>query len=180
MCSVGIVKEVVTARVEPTGPTRRGDTEMRRTAMILAVVALMVVSSSGVALAAYEVSITGTDGEDIISGTGKSEHISGFGGDDQLNGGGGDDLVEGGLGSDELGDGSGGDTVNGNGGADNLIGQSGDTSVDRFYGSSGDDTVQSKDVPAFQDTVECGAGTDTVYADKADVVGDDCEQVRAW
>ncbi len=60
---------------------------MRRTATILAVVALMVVSSSGVALAAYEDLITGTDGVDIISGTGKSEHIYGLGGDDRLNGG---------------------------------------------------------------------------------------------
>src|SRR5215216_4368013 len=111
---------------------------MKRTATILAVVALMVVSSSGVALAAYE---------DIIPGTEKSEHISGFGGDDRLNGGGGADLVEGGLGSDELGDGDGQDIVNGNGGADNLIGQSGDTSVDRYYADSGRDTIQSRDVP---------------------------------
>ena len=153
---------------------------MKRTATILAVVALMVVSSSGVALAAYEYLITGTVGVDIISGTGMSEHISGLGGDDRLNGGGGADLVEGGLGSDELGDGDGRDIVNGNGGADNLIGQSGDTSVDRYYADSGRDTIQSRDVPAVKDTVECGAGTDTVYADKADVVGDDCEQVRAW
>jgi Ca2+-binding RTX toxin-like protein len=153
---------------------------MRRTATILAVVVLMVVSYSGVALAAYEVSIPGTDGKDIISGTEKSEHISGLGGDDRLNGGGGDDLIEGGLGSDELGDGSGRDIVNGNGGADNLIGQGGDTSADRFYAESGRDTIQSRDVPAVKDTVECGAGTDTVYADKADVVADDCEQVRAW
>jgi Ca2+-binding RTX toxin-like protein len=153
---------------------------MRRTATILVVVALLVVSSSGVALAAYEISIPGTDGEDDISGTEKSEHISGLGGDDRLNGGGGDDLVEGGLGSDEIGDGRGRDTVNANDGADNLIGQSGDSSVDRFYAEGGRDTIQTRDVPAFKDTVECGAGTDTVYADKADVVGDDCEQVRAW
>ena len=132
------------------------------------------------ALAAYEDLITGTDGEDIIPGTEKSEHISGLGGDDRLNGGGGDDLVEGGLGSDELGDGHGQDTVNANDGADNLIGQGGDTSVDHFYAEGGRDTIQTRDVPAVKDTVECGAGTDTVYADKADVVGDDCEQVRAW
>jgi Ca2+-binding RTX toxin-like protein len=153
---------------------------MGRTATILAVVLLMGVSSSGVALAAYEDLITGTDGTDIISGTGKSEHISGLGGDDRLNGGDGADLIEGDLGSDELGDGSGQDIVNGNGGADNLIGQGGDTSADRFYADSGHDTIQSRDIPAVKDTVECGAGTDTVYADKADVVADDCEQVRAW
>jgi hypothetical protein len=28
--------------------------------------------------------------------------------------------------------------------------------------------------------VSCGPGTDTVYADKADVVRDDCERVKAW
>ena len=150
---------------------------MRRTATILAVVALMVVFSTGVVLAAYEVSITGIDDADIISGTRKAEHISGLGGD-QLNGGGGADLVEGGLGSDELGDGTDRDAVYGGGGADNLIGQGDDTSVDRFYG--GGDTVQSRDVPALKDTVKCGAGTDTVYADKADVVGDGCERVKAW
>src|SRR5215212_10106869 len=142
---------------------------MRRRATILAVMALMVVSSSGVALAAYEVSITDTDEVDIISGTGKAEHISGLGGDDQLNGGGGADL----------GDGPGRDTVNGNRGADNLIRQGGDTSVDHFYAGSGRDIVQSRDVPAVKDTVGCGAGTDTVYADKADIVGGDCERVKA-
>ncbi len=152
---------------------------MRRTATILVVVALMVVFSTGVVLAAYEVSITGIDDADIISGTRKAEHISGLGGDDQLNGGGGADLVEGGLGSDELGDGTYRDAVYGDGGADNLIGQGDDTSVDRFYGGGGD-TVQSRDVPAVKDTVKCGAGTDTVYADKADVVGDGCERVKAW
>jgi hypothetical protein len=52
--------------------------------------------------------------------------------------------------------------------------------VDRFYGGSGGDTVQPRDVPAVKDTVDCGAGTDTVYADKADVVRDDCERVKAW
>jgi hypothetical protein len=49
---------------------------MRRTATILVVVAPMITFSCGVALAAYEVSITGTIGEDIISGTRQAEHIS--------------------------------------------------------------------------------------------------------
>jgi Ca2+-binding RTX toxin-like protein len=63
---------------------------------------------------------------------------------------------------------------------DNLIGYGGDTSVDRFHAGSGNDTVQSRDVPAVRDTVSCGAGTDTVYADKADTVSGDCERVKAW
>ena len=153
---------------------------MRRTATILATVALMVASSSGVALAAYEDLITGTGHTDFITGTGKSEHILGLGGGDRLNGGGGADLVEGGLGSDELGDGLGRDTVKGDGGADNLIGQGYDISLDYFYGGSGDDIFQVRDVPAVKDSVDCGPGIDTVYADEADVVADNCERVKVW
>lgn len=148
---------------------------MRRTATILAAIALMVTFSSGVALAAY--AITGTGHTDILSGTGQAEQISGLGGGDQINGGGGTDLVKGGLGPDELSDGLGRDTVYGGVGVDNVIGY-GDTSVDYFYAGGGDDTVQSRDVPAVKDFVDCGAGTDTVYADEADVVGGDCERVR--
>jgi Ca2+-binding RTX toxin-like protein len=63
---------------------------------------------------------------------------------------------------------------------DNLIGYGGDTSMDRFYAGGGNDTIQSRDLPAVKDTVSCGAGNDTVSADKADVVSDDCERVKAW
>jgi hypothetical protein len=62
----------------------------------------------------------------------------------------------------------------------NLIAYGTDTSVDRFYGGVGDDTAQSRDVPAAKDRVDCGAGIDHVYADKADVVSSDCEKVRVW
>ncbi len=151
---------------------------MRRMATILAVLALMLALSSGAALAAFEDSITGTDHTDIISGTGRAEQISGLGGDDRINGGGGPDLVEGGRGADELGDGLGKDTVYGGSGADNLIGQGGDTSLDRFNAGGGNDLLQPVDVPAVADVVNCGPGTDTVYADRADVVKDNCERVR--
>ncbi len=137
----------------------------------------MVTFSSGVALAAYEGSITGTDHTDILSGTGQDERILGLGAGDQLNGGGGADLVNGGKGQDELGDGNGTDIVYGGAGADNLIGQS-DTSLDHFHGGSGNDLFQPRDVPAVEDAVDCGPGTDTVYADEADDVKGDCERVH--
>ena len=105
----------------------------------------MVVFPSGMALAACEDSITGTDHTDILSGTDKAEQISGLSGGDRLNG------------------------------AYNLIGQAGDTSDDRFNGG---DIVQSRDAPAVKDTVECGPGT--VYADEDDLLGGDCERVKAW
>jgi hypothetical protein len=151
---------------------------MRRMATILVVVALMVTFSSGVALAAFEDSITGTDRTDIFTGTAKAEQISGLGGGDRINGGGGNDLVEGGKGPDEVADGLGQDSVYGGAGKDNLIGQGGDTSLDRFYAGSGDDTVQPWDSPAVKDVVNCGPDTDKVYADKADIIKDNCERVR--
>jgi hypothetical protein len=137
--------------------------EMRRTATIffLAVAALMVVLfSAGVALAASP--IVGTDSGEQIKGTRHSEEIRGLGG------------------ADEITDGLGSDVVYGGKGKDNLIGYGGDTSMDRFYGGAGDDTLQSRDVPASKDKVECGPSIDHVYADKADVVSPDCERVRAW
>jgi hypothetical protein len=50
--------------------------------------------------------------------------------------------------------------------------------VDRFYGGRGNDIFQPSDVPDVKDIVSCGVGTDTVYADKADVMGGDCERER--
>jgi len=104
---------------------------MKWTATILAAVILMVVFSTGVALA---VSLTGTDRTDILHRADRTEQISGLGGEDQLQGG---DLVKGGPGSDELGRGG----VYGGGGVDNLIGYGGDASLGRFYGGAGNDTV---------------------------------------
>jgi Ca2+-binding RTX toxin-like protein len=128
----------------------------------LAVVTLMVLLSAGLAVAASSPIIFGTDSGEQIKGTRHSEEIRGLGG------------------ADEITDGLGTDVVYGGKGADNLIGYGGDTSVDRFYGRAGDDTIQSRDVPASKDRVDCGAGIDHVYADKADVVSSNCERVRVW
>jgi len=47
---------------------------------------------------------------------------------------------------------------------------------DRLYGEEGNDTIQSRD--GALDVVGCGAGKDKVIADRQDLVGIDCEQVR--
>ena len=137
---------------------------MRHTATIffLAVVALMVLLSAGVAVAASSPIIFGTEKGEQIKGTRHSEEIRGLGGADEITDGFGTDIVYGGKGKD------------------NLIGYGGDTSVDGFKGGAGDDTIQSRDVPAVKDRVECGPGIDHVYADKADVVSSDCERVRVY
>ena len=132
---------------------------MRQTFKVLGMVFLMVLLSAGVALAASSASITGTNGDDQIKGTSKAEEISGLKGDDEIT------------------DGLGADTVYGDRGVDNLISYGGDTSVDYFYGGGGNDIIQSRDIPAVKDYVNCGSGVDHVYADKADVVSKNCERV---
>ena len=134
---------------------------MRRTIRVLEMVCLMVVLSASAALAASP-PIIGTNGDDRIKGTSRAEEISGL------------------KGNDEITEGLGADTVYGNAGADNLIGYGGDTSVDSFRGGAGNDTIQSRDVPAAKDRLNCGSGVDHVYADKADVVSGDCERVKVW
>jgi Ca2+-binding RTX toxin-like protein len=134
-------------------------TSATKIATTVLVAMVVVCLSAGSALAALPL-IVGTDAAERITGTKVAEEIRGLGG------------------SDEITDGLGGDLVYGGRGADNLIGYGGDTSVDRFYGGGGNDLVQPGDVPAVKDVVGCGRGTDTVYADKADVLGGDCERVR--
>jgi Ca2+-binding RTX toxin-like protein len=134
---------------------------MKRTIRVLVAMCLVVLLCAETALAALPV-IVGTNSGEQITGTSKAEEIRGLGGSDEISGALGADLVYGGT------------------GGDNLIGTASDTSVDRFYGGSGGDIFQPRNVPAVKDMVSCGPGTDTVYADQADVVGDDCERVEAW
>jgi dipeptidyl aminopeptidase/acylaminoacyl peptidase len=74
------------------------------------------------------------------------------------------------------------DRIRGGSGDDQLCGLAGNDTItggpgsDRLYGEEGNDTIQSRD-GAF-DVVGCGAGKDKVIADRQDLVGIDCEQVR--
>ena len=122
---------------------------------------MVVLLCAGTALAALP-RIVGTNSGEQVNGTRNAEEIRGLGGSDEI--------------SDDLG----ADLVYGGTGEDNLIGTASDTSVDRYYGEDGGDIFQPRNVPAVKDMVSCGPGTDTVYADKADVVGGDCEQVKVW
>ena len=122
---------------------------------------LVVLLCAGTALAALP-RIVGTNSGEQVNGTRNAEEIRGL------------------EGSDEISDDLGADLVYGGTGEDNLIGTASDTSVDRYYGEDGGDIFQPRNVPAVKDMVSCGPGTDTVYADEADVVGGDCEQVQVW
>jgi Ca2+-binding RTX toxin-like protein len=145
---------------------------MRRTATVLAAVALIMVPSAGVAVAA---SRTGTEDRDVLGGTGRNEVISGLGGGDTLNGFGGEDTGKGGDGVDEVSGGVGSDKVYGNAGDDYLIDAPDDRDV--LYGGPGRYDTQVRDFPAVKDVVYCGSGRDTAYVDRLDVVNG-CEIVR--
>jgi len=132
---------------------------MGQSIRVLVVGVLMVMLTAGAAFGAVPV-LTGTNGDDQLKGTNKAEEIRGLGGEDEIVDGLGKDVVYGGAGSD------------------NLIGYGGDTSTDGFRGGEGGDIIQSGDVPATKDRVNCGSGVDRVDADKADVVSDACERVQ--
>lgn len=130
-------------------------------------------------------SIRGTAGADTLHGTAFADVLLGLGGNDRLfandpgyvgdtlDGGPGNDLLVGGFRQDTLYGGPGDDTLNGGPSGDALIGGPG---RDRLNGQGGNDTIDARD--GQRDTVTCGVGRDTVYADRADSVASDCEIVR--
>ncbi|HSZ75456.1 MAG TPA: calcium-binding protein [Rhizomicrobium sp.] len=98
-----------------------------------------------------QVSITGSNGDDIFTGGSGNDFLSGWDGNDTLRGDAGDDTLVGGNGDDILRGGAGNDTLYGNGGSDML------------YGGAGNDTLvggASFDVFDGHDVMEGGPGAD--------------------
>ncbi len=172
---------------------------MRRTVLLVAVMAACLVMASGVALAVDRV---GTNGPDTLRGTDGDDNLSGLRGDDTLLGkvgsdnlsggpgkdvlfggderspGAGDKNLDGGGGNDVVLAGRGSDNASGGDGNDLLIdGNLGESSRDNFSGGSGKDVIVVDNVPAIGDVVGCGGGFDRVLADRKDTVARDCERV---
>jgi len=127
--------------------------------------------------------VSGGAGNDWIRGGSASDGIDGGPGNDSLFGEGGTNTIHGGAGNDtvsasstskpqQLFGGPGGDRVVGGGGSDLLYGGTGH---DRIVGNAGNDVVHAQD--RVRDTIDCGAGRDTVYADRVDDVARSCERV---
>ncbi|MBN9099031.1 MAG: hypothetical protein J0I49_13090 [Pseudonocardia sp.] len=122
----------------------------------------------------------GTAGGDVVPGTAVAERISTLGGDDVVDGAGGDDCILGGDGNDVLRGGTGADEISGGAGNDVIDGGAGDDITtggagrDVLTAGAGNDTVNVADGEV--DTVDCGAGVDTVVADRTDVLRN-CENV---
>jgi Ca2+-binding RTX toxin-like protein len=140
----------------------------------------------------------GTDGPDNLFGGRGPTRVFGRGGDDSIqsdtgdraDGGDGNDtlfgtgLLLGGVGDDRLSvgfgtdrgradGGPGNDFITGAEGPDSIAGGSG---TDRMSGRGGNDSIRARD--GVRDTVRCGAGRDSVSADRGDNVSRDCERVR--
>src|SRR3954447_25950349 len=123
----------------------------------------------------------GTEGGDNERGSSGDDNISGRAGDDELEGNQGDDDLCGDEGDDHLQGGPGDDDLEGGPGNDDLQGQSGNDLVgggkghDVLSGGRGRDRIRARD--GVRDRINCGAGVDTVRADRADVVARNCEHV---
>lgn len=102
----------------------------------------------------------GTDRHERITGTRSKDTIKAYGGEDEISALGANDVVIGG-GDDDVMDGNNG--------------------PDRLYGGDGDDVIYTGNLDEDKDSVNCGAGQDTVWRERrTDVVADDCEDVNAY
>ena len=97
-----------------------------------------------------------------VIGSARADYLPGGGGNDVIVGRGGNDTLLGGAGNDRLSGGPGNDVLDGGAG------------VDSFDAGPGSDTIRAVD--GHKDTIDCGAGNDHAFADRADVVVD-CELV---
>ena len=102
------------------------------------------------------------------------------GGDDKVIGSDAIEDIDGGAGNDRLEGGKNHDTITGGPGRDVIYADETSSSCKPDYPEScvryGNDTVHARD--GEQDQIDCGAGTDRVVADAADVVSPTCETVE--
>ena len=88
------------------------------TAVVAALVMLVVASTGGAASTATRCTVKGTAKNDVLTGTAKADVICGLGGHDRLRGGRGNDRLDGGAGNDVLDGGTGKDVFIGGAGKD--------------------------------------------------------------
>ncbi len=122
----------------------------------------------------------GTAGADTVRGTAGADRIDLLAGNDTVDSLGGDDCVLGGSGRDAVRTGDGNDEILGGPDADTVDAGAGADLIDPGPGAdvvaagAGNDTLTLTD--GAMDVVDCGAGTDTAVADRADLLRN-CESV---
>jgi hypothetical protein len=128
--------------------------------------------------AGFQVTIAGSNGDDVLMGTPDFDVIHGRAGNDMIDGTGGDDLICAGTGDDNIRGGDGADTLLGQDGVDTLFGENGNDGVnggdgnDMLFGGDGDDFMFGDGTAPFgepeptgNDFIDGGAGNDTVGGD---------------
>ena len=126
--------------------------------------------------------VSGDDGRDRLFAGDGSDRVTGDAGNDSASGGGGNDRMAGNAGNDSVSGGDGRDRLNGNGGRDRLNGGDGRDRLNggggknRLSGGGGNDQIRARN--GAVDRINCGAGRDSVRADRRDRVADNCERVR--
>jgi Ca2+-binding RTX toxin-like protein len=143
---------------------------MRKTVLLLALMASALVVASGIAWArAIECPnrdgnlCVGSKKSDTMTGTANADEMRGRKGADQMFGLGGNDYLLGAGGIDVIRGGPGNDTINGGNGRD------------RLFGDEGSDKIFT--AGAYGDEVDCGPDTDLAVVDSRDKVVN-CEEVR--
>ena len=127
--------------------------------------------------------LSGGSGDDLLYGERSENQLSGDTGDDDLilredridsgtlTGGGGNDVM---LVIGDPSQFSTAVTFSGGSGGDLMVGHRG---KDTVSGDRGRDIIDVSGDTDLQDTVDCGRGADTVYADAGDVIAANCETV---
>jgi Ca2+-binding RTX toxin-like protein len=165
-------------------PYERRVSNIRRSILLLAAMALTLLVASGVALAVNKIgtngpdTLKGTNGADNLYGRGGNDALFGFAGRDNLLGGAGKDWVLGGndlppLGGDKnLVGGRGNDGIIASQGSDNLVGSSGNDFLDggrgsdNIIGQEGTDLlIQGPGRETAEDSLSGGDGNDVFLVD---------------
>ena len=121
--------------------------------------------------------VLGGPGEDRLNGHHGVDRIEAGTGEDEITGNDGNDTIFGQEHSDRIFGNRGNDQLRGEGAADTVAAGPG---ADVVRGGSGNDMIftnEGEGIPAEVDTVDCGTGTDTVFADLRDVLQSDCNNV---
>jgi Ca2+-binding RTX toxin-like protein len=161
--------------------------EDRPTALVVALCVLIAFSLGAGAVVAAK-TIKGDRSGEVLKGTKKGDRIFGKGGDDlikgkrgrdRLFGNKGDDTLFGGKGRDRLRAGPGRDILLGGKGSDRMRAGPGSDQLNMRdgveQGSPGNDRINARN--GELDEIDCGAGEDTVWVDRAEDGVFNCETV---
>jgi Ca2+-binding RTX toxin-like protein len=169
-------------------PGSAGNAKGERPQALLVAVCVVLAFALGAGTVVVAKTIRGSSSGDVIKGTKKRDRIYGRGGDDlikgkkrrdRLNGNRGNDTLLGGKGRDKLRGGPGEDILAGGPGNDRMVGGDGENQLNMVngveQGSPGNDVIDARN--GKPDQIDCGAGNDTVYVDRAEDGVIDCEKV---